>query len=126
MTDQTTTTPELLEDLDQAYQGSYYFIAGAGGDLSEWTEGYEKLLREQEIGTPSTWYRTVGAAVNRYAERRGGFGFQLDKGDDFQDDLTILLFPLDGLHPGRLAMFKLAMQDRWFDDVVDNMVRRGR
>lgn len=41
--------------------------------------------------------------------------------DPFRDDLTVLTFPLDGLHVGKLAMFKLTMEDRWFDDVTDNM-----
>jgi hypothetical protein len=42
----------------------------------------------------------------------------------FASDLTFMFFPLDGLNVGKLAMFKMQMQARWFDDVIDNMRRR--
>ncbi len=42
----------------------------------------------------------------------------------YQDNLTCLMFPLDGLNAGRLAMFRLRMGDKWFDDIVDNNRRR--
>ena len=35
-----------------------------------------------------------------------------------------MAFPLDGLDVNKLAMFKLQMRDRWFDDIVDNNARR--
>lgn len=103
-------------NLEQAYVGSFYTIAGAGGDLNEWVEGYEKLLEEHEIGKPREWFISTGLDVNAFA----GLDLVADR-DQFQDDLTFLLFPLDGLDVGKLAMFKLMMRDRWFDDVIDNM-----
>jgi hypothetical protein len=112
--------PELLVHLGTAYEGSWYFIAGAGGDLAEWTKGYEDLMVEAGIGKPKKWYRTVGAAINRYAERGG---FAVAHTDTFRDDLPCLLFPLDGLDIGKLAVFKVRMEDRWFDDVIENMRR---
>ena len=102
-----------------AYQGSHYTICGAGGDLDEWVDGYNKLLAEEGIGTPVCWAQTTGENINNYAATRGTVT------DPFQDDLTVLTFPLDGLHVGKLAMFKLTMGDRWFDDVIDNMVTRA-
>lgn len=33
------------------------------------------------------------------------------------------MFANDGLVIPKLAMFKYAMQDRWFDDIVDNNAR---
>ena len=42
----------------------------------------------------------------------------------YPDDLTFLMFPLTGLNMGRLAIFKILMSDRWFDDIVDNNCRR--
>ena len=36
----------------------------------------------------------------------------------------LYLVGLDGLDVGKLAIFKLQMGDRWFDDVVDNDLRR--
>lgn len=101
-------------DLTKAREGSYYTILGAGGELSEWVEGYEKLMAEQEIGKPAEWFQTTGAAINEFAQPTR------DR-DRFPDDLTVLLFPIDGLNVGKLALFKVGMQDRWFDDVIDNI-----
>lgn len=110
-----TKTVQVLADLEPAYQGSYYTILGAGGDLDEWVVGVTGLLTEVGIGTPTAWFLTAGAAVNEYA------GDNVEPRDQFQPDLPILMFPLDGLDIGKLAMFKIQMGDRWFDDVIDNM-----
>lgn len=106
--------PRTLEqaDLKAAYDGSWYFIAGCGGDLDEWTKGYDDLLTEAGIGKPTAWYVTTGADVNTFAQ---------ETDDPFPNTLQCLLFPLDGLNVPALAMFRLRMQDRWFDDVVQNM-----
>lgn len=110
-----------VADLKAAYEGSYYFIAGTGDPLEEWVSGYEGLLKEQEIGTPTKWLKTNGATINTFADSGAHF---IQPRDRFAGDLTCLLFPLDGLHGGRLAMFKIQMQDRWFDDVIQNMRMR--
>jgi hypothetical protein len=102
-------------DLQAAYDGSWYFIAGAGGDLQEWVTGIEGVLAEQKIGKPTGWFQTTGAEVNVFA------GEGVRENDKFLPDLVCLLFPLDGLKVGALAMVKIRMQDRWFDDVIDNM-----
>jgi hypothetical protein len=99
-------------DPKAAYDGSWYFVAGCGGDLNEWVDGYTKMLEEQGMGKPIGWYQMTGAEVNAFAG---------ENDNPFPDDLTCLLFPLDDLHVGKLAMFKIRMQDRWFDDVIDNM-----
>lgn len=108
-------------DLTAAREGSYYTIAGAGGNLNQWVEGYEKALAEAGIGKPVGWYQTTGAKVNEFRRTTAGRGDDVHADDKFQDDLTLLLFPLDGLNVAKLAIFKLEWQDRWFDDVVDNM-----
>lgn len=113
-------TISAMDNLAVAYGGSFYTILGAGGDPSEWMEGYEELLAEEEIGKPKRWYQTTGAAVNEFADSGAYF---IEPRDRFPADLAVLLFPLDGLNVGTLAMFKLKMQDRWFDDVIDNMRR---
>lgn len=105
-------------DLRAAYDGSYYFIAGAGGDLQEWVDGYEKMLAEEGIGKPTGWFTTTGAAVNDYAFTSG---WRSDWDQCFDVTLTCLLFPLDGLDITRLPIFKIKMADRWFDDVIANM-----
>lgn len=110
-----------IADLKIAMDGSWYFIAGTGGDLGEWVTGYEGLMAEQEIGKPTAWWQTNGATVNGFAaqHKRG----LIHRDDQFPGDLACLLFPLDDLSTGRLAIFKIQMQDRWFDDVIDNMRR---
>jgi len=116
-----TTEVETL-DLKKAKEGSYYFISGAGGDLAEWVKGYEDLLEQEGIGKPVKWFQTTGAAVNDFAFPGG---WMTTMRQAFPHDLTCLAFPLDGLNAGKLAMFKMRAQDRWFDDVVDNMRRGG-
>lgn len=105
-----------LQDLAKAEYGSFYTICGAGGNLEEWKEGYEKLLEREMIGKPTEWFRTTGKRMNWWAMERFG-----ENNDPFEDDTTIIMFPLDGLDIGKLAIFKLQMADRWFDDIIDNM-----
>jgi hypothetical protein len=99
-----------------ADEGSYYTIIGAGGDLTEWIDGYTAMLKAEEIGTPSEWFITTGGAINLYASATHG-----TVTDPFKEDITVLMFPLTGLNASRLAILKLRAQDRWFDDIVDNM-----
>ena len=106
------------KDIKKAYDGSYYTILGAGGDISEWMEGYQGLLNKEGIGQIKQWYRTTGKVLNNVWDLYGN--------NRFKQGLTILLFPLDGLNVGKLALFKLKMNDRWFDDVIDNSVRFSR
>lgn len=114
-------TVTRLKDLSKADKGSYYTILGAGGDLQEWVDGLTKMLADEGIGKPTKWFQTTGFDINQYAAKPDGF---LHVDDAFPPDLVVLMFPLDGLDVGKLAIFKLRMQDRWFDDVVANM-RRG-
>lgn len=108
-------------DLTVAYDGSWFTILGCGGDLNEWVTGVETMLAEDEIGKPTGWFQTTGEAVNRYASKNGEY--PIPPFDRFQSDLAILMFPLDGLEVGKLALFKLILRARWFDDVIDNMRR---
>ena len=97
---------------NEMYNGSYYTIVGCGGDLKEWTDGYEKMLREEGIGCPVKWVQFTGKDMNEFYKLKGNVAYD--------DDIQFLAFPLDGLDVGKLAMFKLTMQDRWFDDIVEN------
>lgn len=99
--------------LEKAYNGSYYTIIGCGGDLNEWKEGYQDLLNKEEIGTIREWIEFTGKDINEELELEGN--------NRYQDDLHFLAFNLDGLNIGKLALFKIKMQDRWFDDIVDNL-----
>ena len=99
-----------------AYSGSWYTITGCGGDLNEWENGYSELLKEQGIGTGVEWHRFTGHDYNK--------AFNLTGDNRYPDDLMFLCFPLDGMDVGRLVIFKIRMGDRWFDDIVDNDLRR--
>jgi len=99
-----------------AYSGSWYTITGCGGDLDEWMIGYNKLLGEQGIGSDVAWHKFTGREFNEF--------FNLHWDNRYPNDLQFLCFPLDGLNVGKLAAFKMLMGDRWFDDIVDNDLRR--
>lgn len=103
-----------VANLEAAYKGSWYTISGCGGDLWEWVEMMNGLLKEAGIGTPVAWYQATGKQVNTFAGPNG---------DPFPDDLPLLLFPLDGLDMSKLAVFRIVGEDRWFDDIVDIMRR---
>lgn len=114
--------PSLFEeDLKQADDGSFYTICGAGGDLEDWVTGLTELLEKEAIGKPLAWFQTTGREVNRYAGR----GYLLADRDMFASDLTILMFDWQGMDMSRLAIFKIKMEDRWFDDIVANMRDRA-
>lgn len=102
--------------LKKAYDGSYYTIVGAGGDINEWKQGYQDLLDKEGIGKIKEWIEFTGDDMNKE--------FQLTGDNAYEPDLHFLAFSLDGLNVGKLAMFKLRMQDRWFDDIVDNNASR--
>ena len=99
-----------------AYSESWYTITGVGGDLQEWKDGYTRLLKLQGIGTPREFHTFTGRDYNE--------AFRTTGTNRYPDDILFLTFPLDGLDVAKLSMFKLQMQDRWFDDIVDNNLRR--
>ena len=100
-------------NLNKAYKNWYYTIVGAGGDVQEWIDGYEKMLAEKQIGKPINWFYCKGTDINEK--------YNLADEDKINNDLVFLFFPLDGLPVDRLAVFKIAMQDHWFTDYVDNI-----
>jgi len=102
------------EQVKELAKTSAYTITGAGGDLDKWTTGYTKLLNEQGIRTPKNWFTFCGEQMNA--------AFELAGDCRFKSDITFLAFTLDGLNIGKLAIFKMRMEDRWFDDIVDNSI----
>lgn len=106
----------MKELFEKAYEGSYYTITGCGGNLEDWKSGYQKMLTEQGIGKISKWFWFTGKSMNDV--------YNLTGNNRYPDDSNFLMFPLDGLDIAKLAMFKLQMRDRWFDDIVDNDARR--
>lgn len=99
-----------------AYAGSWYTITGCGGDITEWEIAYNNLLGQHGIGSDIEWHKFTGREYNE--------AFHLTGDNRYPDDLVFLCFPLDALNVGKLAMFKMMMGDRWFDDIVDNDLRR--
>ncbi len=99
-------------ELDKLADTSAYTVTGAGGDLKEWVNGLTELLKENKIGTPKEFMTFTGKQMNDV------FGLVGTK--RYKVRLTFLAFPLDGLDVGKLAMFKLRMNDHWFDDICAN------
>ena len=108
--------PKIEKLFEEAYEGSYYTIIGCGGDIEDWKDYYKKMLKENDIGTVKEWHEFSGKDMNDY--------YNLTGDNRYSDDLHFLMFPLDDLDIGKLAMFKLTMGDRWFDDIVENNRRR--
>ena len=75
------------EMLEKAYNGSYYTIEGAGGNLDDWKAGYNELLAKEEIGHVDTWITFKGSDLNTWAK--------LTNDNAYPEDLTFLAFPLD-------------------------------
>ena len=105
-----------MADFDKMYDGSWYTICGCGGDIEEWKAGYQDLLGKAEIGTIKEWVEFTGKEMNAYYGLKGN--------NAYPASYRFLAFPLDGLDVSKLAVFKLRMGDRWFDDIVDNNARR--
>ncbi len=105
-----------VEIFNAAYNGSYYTIIGCAGNLDEWTAGYRELLGSRGIGKPEKFITFKGKDMNEVYELIGD--------NAYNDKLTFLMFPLDGLDASKLAIFRLQAQDKWFDDIVDNNQRR--
>ena len=104
------------DELQEVYDGSCYTICGCGGNTTEWTEGISELMEKQGIGKPKTFYIFSGKLTNEFAGPNG---------DPFKQEIIMLAFSHEGLNVGKLAAFKVGMGDRWFDDIIDNMRRRG-
>ncbi len=103
-------------EFNKLYNGSWYTIVGADGDLEEWEKGVQDLLDSKDIGKVKEWVTYKGKDMNEWA--------QLSEENAYPEDLTFISFSLDGLDLEKLAIFKVQMQDRWFDDIVDNNARR--
>lgn len=107
-----------MADFDKMYEGSWYTISGCGGDINEWKTGYQDLLTKEGIGTVTEWAEFTGREMNAK--------YGLTGKNAYPANFHFLAFSLDGLDIGKLAIFKIRMGDRWFDDIVSNNARRQR
>ena len=105
-----------MTDFRKMYDGSWFTIEGAGGDLNEWKEGLQQMLDERGAGTIQEWATWKGSEMNEWGHLTGD--------NAYPDDLTFLAFSLDGLEVGKLVPLKFMVGGRWFDDIVDNNARR--
>lgn len=101
-------------EFEEMTNGSWYTIIGCGGDLNQWKECYQGLLKERGIGALdiSKFKSFTGKDINDYYNLKGY--------KRFEEDLNFLAFPLDGLNVGALTMLKIRMGDKWFGDIVSN------
>jgi hypothetical protein len=99
-------------DPQKMYNGSFYTITGAGGDIQKWIDGYEENMKENKIGKPKYWVAFTGKEMNDF--------FKLSENKAYPNGLTFLAFPLTGLNIEKLCIFKAGTEDRWFDDICDS------
>lgn len=109
-----TVTDDTLSILDELYEASAYTITGVK-DTDQFMKGYNDWLADLEIGQVDTFYSFTGKQMNKKYNLHGNVAYQ--------PNLHFLAFKLDGLNIPKLAMFKIRMEDRWFDDIVDNNAR---
>lgn len=105
-------------DFNKFYKGSYYTVTGCGGDINEWKDGYAEMFKSQGIGIIKEFEVFKGKDMNDF--------YKLEGNNKYPDDLTFLAFPLDGLNVPKLAIFRIQMNDKWFDDIVDNNEKRKK
>lgn len=99
------------------YKGSALTFTGI---VCEEAPLYLNFFKEKgiEIDEKVTCYLTEGRYMNMYYNLKGNVAYQ--------DDLHFLIIPLkvfkDG-QIGKLALLRLQIGGRWFDDIVDNNKR---
>ena len=107
-----------MVDFELMESESWYTITGVGGDEDGWKQGYQDILDEDNIGTIQKWVEFTGADMNAH--------YGLTDENAYQDDLHFLAFPLNCLDVDKLAIVKIRMSDRWFDDIVANNASRQK
>ena len=108
---------ELFEKL---YNNSAFTFEGLGfDDFDELKDQINECLEEENIGTVKSenFFTYSGKDMNDY--------YHLTGTNRYPDTLTFVSFLLDDLDIGKLAMFKLRIGARWFDDIVNsNAIRQ--
>ena len=108
---------ELFEKL---YNNSAFTFEGLGfDDFDELKDQINECLEEENIGTVKSenFFTYSGKDMNDY--------YHLTGTNRYPDNLTFVSFLLDSLDIGKLAMFKLRIGARWFDDIVNsNAIRQ--
>ena len=107
------STSETLEEL---YNNSAFTYEGLTEESIKDLVDYLKDFYKPELAEV-TVYVTSGKLMNDH--------YNLTGSNRYPDDLNIVSLKLDNFNDvGRLAILKLRIGARWFDDIVDNNARR--
>lgn len=106
------------EQLDELYNQSALTWEGLCADaqnlaaVEEWLKEHNALIADTEV----TAYIIAGELMNRV--------YSLTGNNAYPNDLTIVSFV--GINQNKIAIPRLEVGGRWFDDIVDNNARRER
>ena len=99
------------DDLTYLYNTSAFTIEGLTTDEGSMNQLME-MLDKYDIKENPEIYVVKGSLMNRY--------YNLIK-DPYKDDLNIVSIPaVQFRNVSKLAIFKMKIGARWFDDIVDN------
>ena len=111
----------MTELFEKLYNKSAFTFEGLGFDnFDELKDQINETLEQENIGRVKSenFFTYKGKDMNDY--------YGLTGSNRYPDDLTFVSFLFDGLDIGRLAMFKIRIGARWFDDIVSNNLARER
>lgn len=114
-------TTGLYDLFEKLYNGSAFTFEGLGFDsFDELKDQINEILEQENIGRVKSenFFTYKGKDMNDY--------YLLTGSNRYPDDLTFVSFLNDGLDIGRLAMFKIRIGARWYDDIVSNNLARER
>ena len=85
----------------------YLVLQGCGGNLNEWVDGITNMFIENNIAKKDFMFKEIYCFENK--------------------GLTNMVFPLNDLDVGRLAIFRFKILDfgaMWLSDYVDNYLNK--
>lgn len=105
------------EDLDKLYDDSAFTFEGFRVDDENLTKLVNFLKENTEVILPIKIYRISGEMMNSK--------YGLTEDNAYPNDLNIVSLPLTNWkNLGNLPSYKIQMDARWFDDIVDNNAYR--
>lgn len=105
------------EDLDKLYDNSAFTFEGFRVDDENLTKLVNFLKKNTDVILPIKIYRISGEMMNSK--------YGLTEDNAYPNDLNIVSLPLTNWKKlGNLPSYKIQMDARWFDDIVDNNAYR--
>jgi len=109
------STPDMLEEL---YNDNSFTFEGLAIESLDQLIDYLKDHFKNDIEEVII-YDTLGKVMNEH--------YNLIGGNRYPDDLNIVSLKLDNFDDlGKLAMLKIRIGARWFNDIVDNNARMNK